>query len=216
MHPRLFLALLTSAVVLLGVLVVLAFAQPTTVSLEDGVQAKSSPYRGLARDGGSTLLPSPSFSLRDHDGKRRSIEQLRGRPAIVTFLYTSCEDTCPAIARQVSQALDAVKGPVSTLIVSVDPKNDDAEAAQRYLNKMDLRGRASYLLGTRRELAPVWDAYAIQPQGEAFDHSAYVLVLDHQGRQRVSWPADKLTSDGLAHDVNVVARLPRTDTAAVE
>lgn len=212
MHPRAVLALLTTAVVVLVVLVVLAFARPTTVTLEDGVQAKNSPYRGLARDGGSTLLPSPAFSLRDQDGKRRSIEQLRGRPAIVTFLYTSCEDTCPAIARQVSQALDAVKGPVSTLIVSVDPKNDDAEAAQRYLNKMDLRGRASYLLGTRKELAPVWAAYAIQPQGEAFDHSAYVLVLDHQGRQRVSWPADKLTSDGLAHDVNVVSRLPRPST----
>jgi protein SCO1/2 len=211
MNSRAVLALLTSAVIVLIVLVVLAFAQPTTVSLEDGVQATNSPYRGLARAGGTTLLPSPTFSLRDQDGNRRTIEQLRGRPAIVTFLFTSCEDTCPAIARQVSQALDAVKTPVSTLIVSVDPENDNAKAAQRYLNKMNLRGRASYLLGTRKELAPVWDAYAIQPQGEAFDHSAYVLVLDHQGRQRVSWPADKLTSDGLAHDVNVVSRLARTD-----
>jgi hypothetical protein len=49
MNSRAVLALLTSAVIVLIVLVVLAFAQPTTVSLEDGVQATNSPYRGLAR-----------------------------------------------------------------------------------------------------------------------------------------------------------------------
>ncbi|MCK9247793.1 MAG: SCO family protein [Solirubrobacteraceae bacterium] len=210
MHPRLFLSLLVSAVVVLGVLVVLATAQPITATVEDGVQTDGSPYRGAARDGGTTLLPSPPFRLRDQDGQLRTIEQLRGRPAIVTFLYTSCEDTCPAIARQVASALDNIKTPVSTLIISVDPKNDDPQAAQRYLNKMDLRGRASYLLGTYQQLKPVWDAYRIQPQGEAFDHSAYVVVLDHRGRQRVAWPADKLTSDGLAHDVGVVSRLSTT------
>ncbi|MDX8150190.1 SCO family protein [Patulibacter brassicae] len=214
MNPRAFLALLVSGVVVLAVLVVLAVALPTTVTIEDGIQASGSAYRGAARDGGTTLLPSPPFRLRDQDGQIRTVEQLRGRPAIVTFLYTSCEDTSPAIARQIASALDDVKTPVSTLIISVDPQYDDSEAAQRYLNKMNLRGRASYLLGTRQQLEPVWDAYRIQPQGEAFDHSAYVLVLDHLGRQRVAWPADKLTSDGLAHDVGVVSRLSRTATGA--
>lgn len=50
------------------------------------------------------------------------------------------------------------------------------------------------------------NAYAIKPQGEGFEHSAVVLVLGAQGRQRVSFPVDKLTSDGLAHDVRVVGR----------
>ena len=42
------------------------------------------------------------------------------------------------------------------------------------------------------------------PQGEGFEHSAVVLVLDAQGRQRVTFPVDKLTSSDLAHDVRVV------------
>ena len=208
MNARLFLALVISAVVLLGVLVVLTFATPATETVEQGVLSPGTRYKGAARDGGAVPPASPAIRLRDQNGRVRTLEEFRGRPVIVTFLFTTCEDTCPAMARQVSQALQTAKTPVEALAVSVDPDNDTPESAQRFLNKMDLRGRASYLLGSRRQLAPIWKAYGIQAQGAAFDHSAYVLVLDRQGRQRVAWPADKLTSDGLAHDVDVVASLP--------
>ncbi|MEV4418536.1 SCO family protein [Patulibacter sp. NPDC049589] len=210
MNPRALIALLVSAVVALGALVVLTFAQAASVDGErtaDGILSPGSPYRGAARDGGRIPPRSPDFRLRDQDGRVRTLQQFRGRPVIVTFLFTSCEDTCPAMARQVASALDTLGADVPTLVVSVDPDGDTPEAAQQFLNKMDLRGRADFLLGTRAQLVPIWKAYGIQPQGRAFDHSAYVLVLDARGRQRVAWPADKLTSDGLAHDVAVVRRL---------
>ena len=57
------------------------------------------------------------------------------------------------------------------------------------------------LLGTRAQLAPVWNAYGIQPQGNGFEHSAYVLLIDRRGRQRVSFPVDQLTPEGLTHDI---------------
>jgi protein SCO1 len=212
--PRLVLAALSSGVVVLVVLVVLAVARPVEETVEAGVLSPESPYEGAARDGGGRAPRSPAIRLRDQDGRVRTLEGLRGRPVIVTFLYATCEDTCPAMARQVSQALDVLGGGVPTLIVSVDPERDTPEAARRFLNRMDLRGRASFLLGTRERLAPIWRAYGIQPQGLAFDHSAYVLVLDRSGGQRVAWPADKLTSDGLARDVGVVARLPGAPSAA--
>lgn len=91
-----------------------------------------------------------------------------------------------------------------TVVISVDPQNDTPDLAQRFLNKMRLGGRARYLLGTRPQLAPIWRDYFIQPQGAEFDHSAYVLVLDGKGRQQVAWPVDKLTAQGLAHDVRAV------------
>lgn len=208
MNPRVLFALLASAVVLLGVLVVLTFAQPATESAEQGILSPRSAYKGAARDGGTVPPASPAIRLRDQDGRVRTLTEFRGRPVVVTFLFTTCEDACPAMARQVSSALDMIGDDVATLIVSVDPENDTPKSAQRFLNKMDLRGRAAYLLGRRTQLAPIWKAYGIQSQGPAFDHSAYVLVLDRKGRQRVAWPADKLTSDGLAHDVRVVAALP--------
>jgi protein SCO1/2 len=61
-----------------------------------------------------------------------------------------------------------------------------------------------FLLGDRAQLAPIWNDYGIRPQGKAFDHSAYVLLIDGRGKQRVAWPVDKLTPEGLAHDLRLL------------
>lgn len=192
---------MTTAVVVLGVLVVLVLARPGgSDGPGDGIQQPGSPYAGSKGVG----APAPAFALRDQDGRRTSIAALRGRPAILTFMYSTCEDTCPATARQIASSLDALGEDVPTVIVSVDPDNDTATTAQQFLNKMRLRGRATFALGTRAQLAPIWKAYGILPQGQGFEHSAVVLVLDAEGRQRVTFPVDKLTSSGLTHDLRVV------------
>ena len=58
--------------------------------------------------------------------------------------------------------------------------------------------------GDRAQLGPVWRAYGIRPQGEDFEHSAYVLLIDSAGRQRVSFPVARLTSEGLVHDIRAL------------
>ena len=67
------------------------------------------PAAGPQRFEGAMLpagLRAPDFSLRDQDGERLTMRSLRGSPVIVTFLYTTCEDTCPTQAQQVKGALD--------------------------------------------------------------------------------------------------------------
>src|SRR6059058_4654712 len=49
-------------------------------------------------------LRAPAFALRDQDGRVVTRRALRGRPAVVTFLYTHCRDTCPITAQQVKGA----------------------------------------------------------------------------------------------------------------
>lgn len=193
---------MTTAVVVLGVLVVLALAASggSVDGPEDGIQQGGSPYQGSKGVG----APAPDFRLRDQDGRATTLAALRGRPVILTFMYSTCEDTCPATATQIAASLDELGEDVPTVIVSVDPPNDTARSAQQFLNKMRLRQRARFVLGTREELAPIWKRYAILPQGQGFEHSAVVLVLDAAGRQRVTFPVDKLTSSALAHDVRVV------------
>jgi protein SCO1/2 len=64
-----------------------------------------------------------------------------------------------------------------------------------------MTGRARFLLGDERELAPVWRGYGVAPQRGALDHSATVVLVDAQGRQRVGFPYDRLTPEALAHDI---------------
>ncbi|HEX3316882.1 MAG TPA: SCO family protein [Solirubrobacteraceae bacterium] len=149
-------------------------------------------------------IPPQDFSLRDQDGRMASLRSYRGRPVILTFMYSTCQNTCPIMADQIRGAMDQLGYDVPALAVSVDPKNDTPLNAKRFLLKHALVGRMRFLLGTRAQLRPIWKAYGIQPQGKQFDHSAYVLLIDKRGKQRVGFPESELTPEGLAHDVKVL------------
>jgi protein SCO1/2 len=195
MPARVRLALIVFAsLAILGSAGVLVFANPERAAppRADGFAGSLPPDGIRVRD----------FRLRDQDGHLASLRQYRGQVVVLTFMYSTCQDTCPVTATTIRGALDQVGHDVPTLAVSVDPANDTPDSAERFLLKQGLSaGRMRFLLGTRAQLQPIWHAYGIQPQGNGFEHSAYVLVLDKSGRQRVSFPVDQLTDRGLAHDI---------------
>lgn len=192
--PRVRLTLmLVATLVLLGALAVVVFA--------GGSKSDSDGFQGALRPDG---IPPIRFSLKDQDGKLATLAQYRGEPVVLTFMYSTCKDTCPLTAQQIRGALDDLGQNVPTLAISVDPANDTPLNARRFVNQQSLTGRMRFLLGTQAELAPIWKAYGIQPQGKAFDHSAYVVLVDAKGVQRVGWPVEKLTPEGLAHDLRVL------------
>jgi len=151
-------------------------------------------------------IPPARFALRDQDGRAVTAAALRGRPAIVSFLYTTCRDTCPLIADQVRGALDQLdRDRVPYVAVSVDPANDTPARAKSFLLKHGLTGRARFLLGSRTQLEPVWRQFGVQPQlGPNRDHTPSTVLLDERGVQRVGFMADQITPEGVAHDVRAL------------
>jgi len=201
--------MVAGTLVLVGALGVVLLVRP-----DDEPPLQAGGFAGSLRP----AIPPQDFALRDETGRRVSLSDFRGRVTVLTFLYTTCEDTCPVTATTIRGALDDLGHDVPTLAVSVDPANDTARSARRFLSERRLTGgRMRFLLGDRAQLAPVWDGYGIRPQGEDFEHSAYVLLIDRAGRQRVSFPIAKLTSEGLVHDIRVLeaeaATAPRQTAA---
>jgi protein SCO1 len=164
----------------------------------DGAAVGTTGWAGYLRPPGAT---APDFALRDQDGKRATMADYRGRPFAITFVYSTCEDTCRALVDQVRAALDDTDADIPLLAVSVDPANDTEARARRFLNERRMTGRARFLLGTRAELEPVWAGYGVQPQTDDLEHSASVVLVDAAGRQRVGFPHDQLTPESLAHDI---------------
>jgi protein SCO1/2 len=146
-------------------------------------------------------IPPQDFALRDQDGQLARLADDRGQVVVLTFMYSTCQDTCPITAQQIRGALDLLGHDVPALAVSVDPANDTPDHAQRFLLQQKLTRRMRFLLGDRTQLQPIWKAYGIQPQGAGFEHSAYVLLIDRRGRQRIGFPVAQLTPEGLAHDI---------------
>lgn len=194
---RLYLTLMLAAA--------LAFAGAAAALLTGGSasQQDGAGFAGALRP----EIPPQDFRLRDQDGRSVALHDYRGRVVILTFMYTTCRDTCPIMAQQIRGALDDIGRPVPALAVSVDPVGDTQQRARAFLVRQHLVGRMRYLLGTAGELQPIWRAYGIAPQTGGRDHSAYVVLIDRRGRQRIGFPADHLTPEGLAHDIRRLSAL---------
>jgi len=172
--------------------------------LAGGEATPASPgYEGAIRPPG---IPPAEFRMRDQEGRTATLREYRGQVVVVTFLYTTCEDTCPLVAQQVRGALDRLGHDVPVLAVAVDPPRDTAASARRFLAEQRLLGRVRFLLGPRDELRRQWKAYGIQPQGEGFEHTAHVVLLDRRGVQRIGFPVDQVTPERIAHDIAALER----------
>jgi protein SCO1/2 len=145
------------------------------------------------------------FRLHDQDGAPATMRDYRGRTVVVTFLYSTCRDTCPLTAQQIRGALDDLGHDVPVLAISVDPKGDTSFHVKQFLVKQHLTGRMRYLVGSRAELTPVWRAYGIQPQGRGYEHTASTVIVDGAGRQRVGYLTDQLTPEALADDLRALS-----------
>jgi protein SCO1/2 len=259
LSPRRFLLALALCLVL-GALGGLLAAE---VQQEPEARPRFVPPREEARD----------FRLRDEDGKWRTIEDARGEVVVLTFLYSGCWDLCPAEAADIAQAVRRVGEGVTIYVVSVDPVGDTRRRVRKWLDVRNLLGGPMhFLIGSRRELAPIWAAYGIAPvnaspeeaaaaaiatdefrakaaaegldlasrpyerperrvpsaatnpypdsrrfdyrgrtrhaQGDLFEHSAYVLLIDKRGVQRLGIPFERLDPDTLAQDLQVLLDEP--------
>lgn len=169
---------------------------------EDGA-ASTDPtgFHGAVRPPGARAA---DFRLHDQAGRLVTMREYRGRETIVTFMYSTCVDTCPLTAQQIRGALDQLGHDVPVLAISVDPAGDTPAHVRRFLVEQHMTGRMRFLVGTAAELAPVWRAYGIQPQGHGEEHTASTVIVDGRGAQRIGYLTDQLTPEGLAHDLRAL------------
>ncbi len=166
-----------------------------------------SPYRGIDVVGAST---APDFALRDQAGRLVRMSDRRGRFTLVTFLYTHCPDVCPLIAAHLNTALRQL-GPARNgtrvLAVSVDPKGDTAAAVRGFVAAHRLLPQFRYLHGSAAQLKPVWAAYHIAADPlhgtTAIGHSAFVLLVDRQGVERLLYDSSVKAGD-IVHDIDTL------------
>lgn len=138
-------------------------------------------------------VKAPSFALRDQNGQMVSLGSLRGKPVVLTFMYTSSPSVCPREADQIAQVMRALGSHASNvawIAISVDPGRDTPSDARAFLSAHGLAGRMHYLLGSATELSAVWRAYGISPvaspgQPETVQYATGIYLLDASGNEQV-------------------------------
>lgn len=161
------------------------------------------------------------FSLTDHHGRRRGLEEFRGKVVVLYFGYTFCPDVCPADLVAISKTIEALGSAgerVQPLFVTLDPERDTVQQLALYVPHF--HPRLIGLTGTLEEVGTVAERYRLYfkkvPAREGphyyLDHSAYIYLLDEQGRYYGTFPPgtspERLTSvlGELLHTAPAAAR----------
>jgi protein SCO1 len=162
----------------------------------------------------ATPIAAPAFTLKDQFGTPVSMAGLRGKAVLLTFLYVQCPDVCPLISAALRTTLDRL-GPranqVRVVAISVDPVGDTPKAVRAYLAARGVLHRFEYLVGTKKQLAPVWARYHIAAERDAklkreVGHTGIVIGIDAGGRERTYYPSSPLKPSWMVHDVPLLAR----------
>lgn len=130
------------------------------------------------------------YTLADTDGRPVRLSTLRGKPLLVSFVYTGCFSVCPTTTRTLKRAVESamrVLGPDSFTVVSIgfNVPFDSPAALRAFANQQGV------YLPNWRFLSPDAQSlgalagdlgFSFAESAGGFDHITQVTLLDQQGR----------------------------------
>ena len=175
--------------VALGAVILLVGVGAGAVSVRVA-QAAGAPFDPAGgRDPELALLPlrgpASELGLVDQRGTTVTVESLRGRPAVVTFVYAHCETVCPVMVHDV---LAASAGRAVPVLVTLDPWRDTPSRLPSIAQAWKLPGDALLLSGEVETVEFVLNRWKVPRvrNGSTGDliHPTVAYVLDGEGRMR--------------------------------
>jgi protein SCO1 len=131
-----------------------------------------------------------SVELVDQLGRHFTLDDLRGRPLLVTFISAHCDGVCPLIESQVAAAAERQHrehGNLRFLTISLDPERD-THADMVHIARTFNADPTYWLIadGAPANVHQVMQAFGVDvsrgPDGYADAHTTFITVLDSRGR----------------------------------
>lgn len=143
------------------------------------------------------VRPTPPLSgLSDQHGHPLSLAALHGHTLAIVFFDSHCHAECPLEGRALAAAersLPRAQRPI-LVAVSVNPQDTRTSVAAA-VRAWGLAGLAPWywMMGTHRQLRPVWRAYHIYVGAKVHGdiaHTEAVILVDKRGFERAAylWP----------------------------
>ena len=130
------------------------------------------------------------YTLLDRSGRPLRLADYRGKPLLISMIYTKCGDICPMTTRNLGRAVKILSdalGPDSFSVVSIgfDTASDTPQAMQQFAVQLGIDFRnwefASVDPATLQEL--IRDlGFRYRPAPMGFDHISEVSIIDQDGK----------------------------------
>ena len=147
------------------------------------------------------IAPAPAFALISQD--------LRGKVAAVTFIYTLCGDTCPVLTPMMALVADRFGRDfgrkVAFVSITIDPERDTPDMLKLYAQAYgaDVPGW-SFLTGDPAAIKDLTRRYAVfaskNPDG-GVEHSSLTSLIDSRGVRRVQYLGVRFDPEEFRRDI---------------
>jgi protein SCO1/2 len=155
------------------------------------------------------IAPAPAFALTSQDGTPVTLADFRGKVVAVTFIYTSCTDTCPMLTALMAYVQDKLGrdfgARVAFVSITVDPERDTPDVLKQYAETFgaDLKGWA-FLTGAAAAIRDVTRRYGVFASRTAtgdVDHTFLTSIVDSRGFLRVQYLGVRFDPEEFRRDL---------------
>ena len=131
------------------------------------------------------------YRLRDVHGQTFELSQLRGKPLVVSLIYTSCHHVCPMITRNLAATVDVARDALgeesfSVVTVGFDWKVDSPDRMRQFAAQHDVDGIDGWhFLAADASTIDVLSenlGFLYYASAKGFDHLAQTTVVDSDGK----------------------------------
>ncbi|MCW7493897.1 SCO family protein [Leptospira sp. 2 VSF19] len=138
-----------------------------------------------------TELPiGGNIEAKDKSGQLVSFKSFQEPVLLVFFGYTYCPDFCPNTLAKIKAAVEPLteeeKSKFKVVFISVDPVRDSPETTTKYVQfYLPQSVGLSFSADTTNQILKQYAAYVQKTEdGQSFDHSTYIYVLDQNRKTR--------------------------------
>lgn len=159
--------------------------------------------------------PAPSFMLTTQDNAQLKLTDLRGKVVAVTFIFTTCKDTCPVLTAKlvgVQRKLAADVSPnVAFVAISLTPKHDTPDVLKAYADahNADL-SRWTFLTGDAKQIQALAKQYGVfvkaKKSADDVDHGFLTSIIDRAGIIRVQYMGVRFEPSELLADLQALVK----------
>ncbi len=131
-----------------------------------------------------------NYTLIDHRGDRLKVSQFRGRPVVLSFIYTECANTCAAITMAIERALKRAPAEVldNTVVLTFgfDAERDTPERLKEYGSPFMKRFKNWLFVtadaDTIKRFTDQTGFWFQKRRDGGFDHLNMITIIDGDGR----------------------------------